>query len=412
MDTKRPSVGDLSKHPLPGLLFSLHRERLTATLALCTDTLERRVHFRNGRVVAVITPAAIDACARILLDLGIVSQECYAQALMVANETGRSHIEVLEEMGAVTDGQLARARGQQSYETMMRMFRLRGAEFAVQVREHEFGRRFENGGIHPRRIIFHGIRAAYDLERLREEMGDWLDDATFRVNRDEVANVADYDFDAESRGIFDRLRDDCTIEMLGESELSARQVLYTLMATDALEVCVGASAVTPGRKIATPAPASRRDVVGPGSYRFSGKTVPAHARRERLMSRSSSSVPPTAAARPTGPTLRETIERTAQSLDRLSYFELLGVKDDAGDAQIETAYDMQKRTFDPSDLKMLGLEELVPVVARILVRLDRAYDILSNPTLRGAYLRSMRGQGSGSGSHVGRVRKRTPERGA
>ena len=77
-------------------------------------------------------------------------------------------------------------------------------------------------------------------------------------------------------------REDCRIEMLGANEIASRRVLCALLATDALEVCLGASAVTSDRRIATLVPATRRDIAGPGSYRLSGGTVPAHARRERL----------------------------------------------------------------------------------------------------------------------------------
>ena len=412
MDRERPAAGDLSRYPLPGLLFGLHRENLTGTLTVGRDHSERRVHVRDGRVVAVVASAAIEACARILLDQGIVSQDHYAQSLMVAHDSERSQTDVLEEMGAVTDEQLARARGQHSYETMMRLFRLRRGEFTVQAQDHEYGRRSETG-IHPRRIIFHGIRAAYDVERLREEMGDRLDDATFRISRDEVAHLGDYDFDDDAREMVERLcSDDCTVDMLGNSELSARRVLYTLLATEALEVRASASAVTPGRKIATPTPATTADVSGLGSYHLSRKTVPPSARRERLLSKSSSSVPPTAAPKPTAAALREKIEKTAQDLDRISYFDLLGIKGDAEQAEIERAYAAQRQMCDAAQLKALGLDDLAPVVSRMLVRLDRAYDILSNPTLRGAYLRSMSGQGGKSGSQAGRVRKRTPESGA
>ena len=410
MDSERPAAGDLSQYPLPGLLFGLHRENLTGILTVGTGTNERCVYMRDSRVVAVIATGAIEACARILLDMGVVSQDHYAQSLMVAHETGRPQIEVLEEIGAVTEEQLARARGQHSYETMMRLFRLRRGEFTVQTGDHEYGRRSDAAGIHPRRIIFHGIRAAYDVERLREEMGEWLDDATFRINHDEVSHLGDYDFDDEARGMVERLCiDDCTVDMLGNSELSARRVLYTLLATDALEVCASASRVTPGRKIATPAPATKADAGGHGSYHLAGKTVPPSARRERLLSRSGSSVPPTVVPKVNAAALREKVETTAALLDRLSYFDLLGLMGDAEQDEIERAYSAHKQTFDAGQLKALGLDDLDPMVSRILARLDRAYDILSNPTLRGAYLRSMSGQGGKSGSQVGRVRKRTPE---
>jgi tetratricopeptide (TPR) repeat protein len=322
VSAKPEAAGAFRQHPLPKLLFYLYRRQFTGLMTIQADEAENTIYFRDGMPVSAQVADMVEPVGRILLELGYINDELYNMSLVQAAETGQRQGEVLQSIGAVGPDQVEQAFKLQVLRKLLRLFKLREAQFALYREDHELARTPEEAArmrVHPRRIIYHGIRNAYDLERLREEVGRALENVAFRLDSRKAPNLDRYQFGAEDSTIIELLGKgfwdiDSLANAAGRGEVDAWMMAYTLLVTDMLEVRAGESSASSGNPgmdgplqrmpIATPMPFQPPADAQPRPYSHpGGGTRPPGVRNPSLGASGAgqtrqSSTPPAEASRP------------------------------------------------------------------------------------------------------------------
>src|SRR5262249_47798204 len=104
--------------------------------------------------------------------------------------------------------EVALARKHDLLEQITELFWLADAEFAIYREGHDYGATPEEARqlrLHPRRVIYHGIRAAYDVARVWRELGDALDGQAVRIGTEATASLGRYRFTADDQMLVAKL---------------------------------------------------------------------------------------------------------------------------------------------------------------------------------------------------------------
>src|SRR5262245_36472289 len=273
MTVAAEATGSVRAYPLPKLLFYLYRKQFTGTMVLSQSPLENRIYLRDGMPVAAQVADMTEPMGRILLEMGIITDELYNQSLAQMAASGQRQGDILVAIGAVTEEQVAQALKTQLVRKVVRLFKLREAEFALFREDHEYGRTpVEAAGlrVHPRRLIYNGIRNCYDIERVREEIGDGLDGRMFQLDPNTAPNLDRYQFSEEDGQLLALLHSQPWSvrplrEASGASETEIWMMVYTLLVTDMLSLVQVGAAAGPGAsdEVARAASPAERPVATP-----------------------------------------------------------------------------------------------------------------------------------------------------
>jgi hypothetical protein len=334
--------GSFRQYPLPKLLFYLYRKQFTGSLFVQGGAT---VYLRDGIPVS-------------------------------SDDAGEG--ETIEE--------IAQARKQHTLADWTQLFALEDAEFALYRGGHEFGASREEARLlrlHPRRVIYHGIREAYDVARIWRELGGALEGQSMRIGAEATQSLARYRFTADDQELINKLTAGYwtptnLIAATGADDVAAWRLLYAMHVTGMLDLRPHddeSSISLPPRPMATPAAPEHR----PGTYRFSKKTLPPDVRAERIDLPETPVHQGVTKRASEADKVRAKIEATTQVLISIKDHDLLGVAPDATREQIKAAYVSQKRIFDPDRLGLLKLEELRDDAARISGAIEAAYATLIRP---------------------------------
>lgn len=430
---KRAAIqGTLKERPLPRLLQQLYRKKFTGYFVVTDQTRdESEVYLREGAPVHVHRPVDTDRLDNLLVEFGVVSAEVVAEASAQVNE-GQRLGDVLERMGVLDRRKLANVLKMQVMRKLTRLFFVSEGSYAVFVAPHAYGEGDDLAlmRVDPRSVIFPGIRAAYDLPRVTQELSR-LVGQRFRLTDISPGFVAAMGIPAEDR-IVEALRqgwmtlDD--LDSITSRPLEIRSVVLALYYTDSLarepigqpaadsavpSTMLPSPSSDPGQPFRLPgdsgptlqaAPAASDNVPPRPTEKLTASPVPnsgpvvpivrapfAGATRQAV--HPVSALPPKATgASPGGQihapdsALRASIQDMAQKLGRLNHFELLGVSPNASAGEISTAFVRAARQFHPDRLAGAGLRDLYPLAEKILARINEAAMVLGDPTRRAEYV--------------------------
>jgi cytochrome c-type biogenesis protein CcmH/NrfG len=239
------ATGAFRQHPLPTLLHYLARKEFTGLMAVVEAGQGNQAYFRAGNIVACeLADRQIEPIGRLLLDAGVITDEIYNQTLMLMAQNGQPQEQILLATGAATEEQVTQAHAQQLFKKVVRMFKLRDGEFALFRQDHEFVRDpllFAALRVNSFRAVYHGIRYAYDLERIHAEVGHTLDSRTFRVDPKKASILSEFQFARDERVLVDMLQSQhwdvpTLMQVVKRGELEVLMVTYALLATEMLEL--------------------------------------------------------------------------------------------------------------------------------------------------------------------------------
>ena len=362
MTTARPEVsGSFYRYPPPKLLFYLYGKQLTGVLAVREGITQRFLYLRDGVPLHAELPDEVASVAELCRRFG------WADDLD--------------------------ARKQQLIEKIVCLFKLPDAEFSIYRTEHDFGKTPEQAKrlrVHPRRAIHHGIRGAYDRDRVRAEIGTLIGGQRMTIPPTVSGSLARYSFDEVEWELVRRLCSGAlTIEELAAFGLAEEtrcwHLVYSLLATQALQL--SAAETQPEQPmVAEPVPVTRARIERPGTYALGGPTLPPKRQTEALSMRGTEE--PDEIARK--------VESLVGSFENLDCFELLGVKRDADTETIEKAFQAQRERFDPERLASIGLARLRDAALSIQAELETAYAALRDGRRRRAYVNVLAGEARGN----------------
>jgi hypothetical protein len=164
--------GTLKERPFPRLLQQLYRKKFTGYFVVADQTRdESEVYLRGGTPVHVGRPVDTDRLGNLLVEYGVVPAEVVATASAMVTEGTRLG-DVLERMGALNKQSLAQVLKSQVVRKLTRLFFVVEGTYAIYVAPHGFGEGADLAlmRVDPRSVIYPGIRAAYDLPRVTQEL--------------------------------------------------------------------------------------------------------------------------------------------------------------------------------------------------------------------------------------------------
>ncbi len=437
----RGSIGD---RPVARLLYDLFRKGVTGCLTVIDDSAdESRLYLRDGAPVHLERPNDIDRLDQVLIEAGLVAPEML-RGLSATLPPGRRLGETLVERGLISARALADVLKLQVRRKLLRLFFPRKGEFAVYLEPHPFGTGGEYGEmrIDPRCLIYPGIRAAYDEQRLEAELAP-LRTLRFRLLPTLASSMLEAmgfpAHDATLKAIADRAMSLAELPAPGAMRVDSMSVVMALLYTDLLET-VPIVEHRPSEAAARPAPHSPAPAPQPAPVEAARPAAPPPASREPARPTESSprttgthavvnpatsssshpaagGAPPRPAGRSTGTytiaagipvppaaaaaaaewnrppssttnnaTLGARITDLFEKLGTVSHFQLLGIPENAALAELGAAYLRNVRLYHPDRLPGLGLGHLTEKAARVVAQLNEAQAVLADPKRRAEYL--------------------------
>jgi hypothetical protein len=154
------------------LLQQLFRKKFTGYFTVADQTSdESEVYLREGSPVHVGRPVDTDRLDNLLVEYGVVPAEIVAAASAQVTD-GLRLGDVLARMGALDREKLAQVLKSQVVRKLTRLFFVVEGTYAIYVAPHAYGEGAELAlmRVDPRSVIYPGIRAAYDLPRVTQEL--------------------------------------------------------------------------------------------------------------------------------------------------------------------------------------------------------------------------------------------------
>jgi DnaJ-domain-containing protein 1 len=365
----RPAAtGTLDERPIPRLLHQLMRKQVTGWLVVREpvkgggEGADSTVFLRDGAPVHVQRPDDADRLDQVVAAAGLVSAQVLRE-VSAALPAGKRLGEVLIERGLVAEATLADLLKVQMKRKLHRLFGSRQGSWAIYVGAHNFGAggEFREMRVDPRCLVYEGIRAAYDEDRLRAELGP-LAGRRFRLLRSVPASLLEAmgfpHGDATVAALDGPPRRLADLPPAGVAAKEALAVVLALLYTDLLE----AEAQAAGKPGTTVVPALA-----------SSGSMPAVAAKP-------------AAAPLTDAALATRIDELLARIDTVSHFELLGIPENASTEEISAAFLRRMRELHPDRLAGRGLRDLAAKAARLVARINEANVVLIDPKQRAAYL--------------------------
>jgi tetratricopeptide (TPR) repeat protein len=386
------AAGKLRERPVPRLIQQVFRKRVTGWLLVTDDSGDvTRVFLREGLPVHAERPTDHDRLDRILTASGLVPAEVVAAADEEVSRTGRRLGEVLVMRGAIERQALAEVLKTQMRRKVTRLFFARQGTFEVYIEPHPYGAgdEFDFMRIDPRGILYPGLRAAYDDDRLKQELAP-LAGYTFRL-----VNVPPNLLDAMGFPALDptvaALRQRAlTLEDLpvtGSKPAESRAAVLALLYSDLLDATALAAKVPAAAAVTATSDALSAPVVVAADRRTTFSTMPAAGPK-------GTAVPASLKATISGSSdqLRSNILELHDKLEKSSHFEMLGVNENASADEVNAAYMRAVRQYHPDRLAAAGLREIAPQAERVMARMGEASAILRDPKRRAEYIATRSGK--------------------
>jgi Flp pilus assembly protein TadD len=387
-----------------------------------------------------LLPGLVGDLGLLLYETGVIDRPTFDASLYNMAESGLRYGDTLVAMGAITETQLAAALKLQLTRRVVKLFGATPGTFAVYAEEHSFGRGSElkQMGVSARRLIYRGIRSAYDDTRLaREAPGLGAGPVLLKPAARDA--VTDYGFEPEALAVVGALERHAwtraeLVTATGQDDTLVGMILYTLQVTDALAAGVapergadpsGAETGRPGTY--PPARPGTYPPARPGTYpparpgtwppdrpRTYSPDRPGTWRPDRPRTDAPdrpATYPPdrprtdalggldAAAAE----AMAQLIEAKARGLESQTFFEVLELQQTASGAEVRSAFVRLQTLYRTDRLRGPGLEHLRVLGQKILTRLTEAHGLLQDDERRRQYVALLRDASPQGGAQASRL---------
>lgn len=415
--------GNLADDPLPTLLQQLFADKATGVVHIQARAGRHDVYLRAGYPVSVTLPGSAELLGKVLFEMGILDEATYKKTLAEPPPPGQRYGDVLLAKKLVTEDQMRLALKAQVRRKLHRLFFLNDGSYEFAAGEHDQGlQRHESLRIHPARAIYHGVRSAWNAERLKGALF-LLDQRAIKCVL-EPEGVARYGVGPDDGRVAELLRKGywALADLVDASGLPPQPVhalVYALYITEALDI-KGANEVPRLRKRsdpsvapnATPAsPQLLRDLSGaykmpsqmtplpqpppakpgtdPGSYKIPSGAFkfpsPPHSGSDRVRVPTPPGVTGLDQSPPDIDTVRKQLLTKAAVVETQNLFDVLEIPQTATKDEVKQAYFSAAKRYHPDRLVSMGLEALRPDVEKIFRRVSEAYGTLYDDARRNDY---------------------------
>ncbi|MDO3378621.1 response regulator [Geoalkalibacter halelectricus] len=339
--------GDLAETLLPRLLHNLYSLKATGLLYLERAETQKVVYLRNGYPIFMRSNLVRECLGKMLIrDKFLTEREC-EQSLARMKESGRLQGTVLMEMGLLSPHHLHDALQRQMTEKLLEVFSWPEGHYRFQA-----ARRFKKGvtaiELAPAALILEGIRRFWSPLQVSAFLAEYLE-CFPQITANPHYRFQGIELSAAEQRLLEECRGEHSLADLLEGHPLVRPNLEKLLA--ALILARVVEPLEHPVRVATRAP-------------------------------SAGAAPRVAAAG-----AREDILRDHQRMLAQDYFSLLGVTNDVGAEELRRAYFSLAKRYHPDRFRHEHLSaDLQARVEEIFQRLRLAYETLSDPARRQAYL--------------------------
>lgn len=410
--------GNLADDPLPTLLHQLFAAKATGVLHIQNRAGRHDVYLRGGYPVAVNLPGSAELLGKVLFEMGILDEETYKRTLAEPPPAGQRYGDMLLAKRLCTEDQIRLALKAQVRRKLHRLFFLTDGTYELVAGEHDHGlQKSESLRIHPARAIYHGVRSAWNAERLKGALF-LLDGKAIKCVLDNEA-VARYGVGPDDGRVAELLRKGywTIADLVAAAGLPPQPVhalVYALYITDALDIKSAAEVPRLRKRADTPLPpnasaalpsavaevsgaykmpsqvtplptgseASGAYKMPSGAYKFPS---PPHASSQRVRVPTPPGVTGLDQGAPDVDTVRKQLLAKSAVVETQNLFEVLEIPLTATKDEVKQAYFVAAKRYHPDRLVSMGLEALREDVEKIFRRVSEAYGTLFDDARRNEY---------------------------
>lgn len=230
--TEISKKGNIKKIPLPYIINNLREEKATGILIFKNPPIEKKLFIKDGYIIFASSNMENDRLGDVLLRLGKINKEQFDLSTTLIKETGKRQGQIFLEQKIITAKELLWAVKYQIKEIIISIFLFEKGEYEFIPGELPMDEVITLD-ISTGNIIIEGIKKINDFGRIREGLPS-LD--TIPVVSSNPLNIfQDIKLDSEEEKILslvnskNRLKDICNI--LGQNEFNALRSIYLLYAT-------------------------------------------------------------------------------------------------------------------------------------------------------------------------------------
>ncbi len=165
--------GDFAQTPFPQVLFELHQLRSTGALLLRRDKIKKIVYLRDGTPHSVKSNLLSECLGKGLVRARLITAAECEESLRRLKTTGRQQGAILIEMGCVSPNNLVVALQQQLETKLFDIFGWTEGEYQFNPKA-AVPSPVTTLDMTLARILYEGVRRAYDEDRIRAALGDSL----------------------------------------------------------------------------------------------------------------------------------------------------------------------------------------------------------------------------------------------
>jgi curved DNA-binding protein CbpA/DNA-binding response OmpR family regulator len=356
--------GSLARESFARILCRLYLERRSGALLMVRGGIKKIVYLQDGYPISVRSNVLAECLGQILLARRLIDRAVLDESLERMRNERRQQGAILVEMGALSPHNLTRALLGQMEAKLYELF-------AWQVGSFRFieGRRPSDDPVKleeaPAAIILEGIRRHYETDRQAHVLSRF-EGQYVALSADPRQRLQDLTSDPDEQQFAAAIDGTRRLgAILDEASIPAREARLMLVAM------AEAGMIEPARSSARRAEAESPaiDLSGDGGEGVS------HAARESWQ-------------RPPDRRSREELEALYEGMLMLSHFDVLGVSEESGSAEIERAYETRAREFHPDRFRSHP-DELREVARRIFECLGEAHNTLGDPARRRRYVQRL-----------------------
>ncbi len=421
--------GNLADNPLPSLLHQLFAQKATGVVHIQNRAGRHDIYVRGGYPVAVTLPGSAELLGKVLFEMGILDEATYKKTLAEPPPPGMRYGDMLLEKRLCTEDQMRLALKAQVRRKLHRLFFLNEGVHEFAAGEHDQGlQRTESLRIHPARAIYHGVRSAWNAERLKGALF-LLDDKAIKCTLDNEG-VARYGVGPDDGRVAELLRKGYwaiadLVEAAGLPPQPVHALVYALYICEALDIKASSdvprlrkrseTALPPNASAASeatvrelsganrmpsqvsPLPTKSASQVGPlpgptdasGAYRMPSGAFkfpsPPHTSSQRVRLPTPPSVTGLDQGAPDIDSVRKQLIAKAAVVETQNLFEVLEIPLTAAKDEVKQAYFIAAKRYHPDRLVSMGLESLRSDVEKIFRRVSEAYGTLFDDARRNEY---------------------------
>jgi hypothetical protein len=428
--------GNLADEPLPTLLHQLFAGKATGVLHIQNRAGRHDIFLRGGYPVAVSLPGSAELLGKVLFEMGILDEATYKKTLAEPPPAGQRYGDMLLAKKLCTEDQMRLALKAQVRRKLHRLFFLNDGTYEFVAGEHEQGlQKTESLRIHPARAIYHGVRSAWNAERLKGALF-LLDGKAIKCTLDNEG-VARYGVGPDDGRVAELLRKGYwTVGDLVEAAALPPQpvhaLVYALYITEALDIKSAAEVPRLRKRVDTPLPpnataATAESLSGAhkmpsgahkmpsdkgqsgafkmpsgvtslplepsGAYKMPSGAFkfpsPPHASSQRVKVPTPPGVTGLDQGAPDVDSVRKQLISKAAVVETQNLFEVLEVPLSATKEEVKQAYFVAAKRYHPDRLVSMGLESLRADVEKIFRRVSEAYGTLFDDARRNEYKQTL-----------------------